>query len=214
MTEEKVGQIIRCVKECWWRVGFLLLLAIGLALLVMYGWPFKVHVDVKLLNWVQTVAACIAGFGAIYTAYIALSVARQEREERRQSALKYLLVEMSTFASFREVTERLLDTRFGGLTEKGFQEIKDVLNNLRGLNRERIIDASTAFGDVLLITENRISALIQSIEQTSNSTFMYVYSPGIAKEIKVNAKAMNKAVSELFYKNENWESFLDIRNYE
>lgn len=201
------------MKPSWSEVAvFALLLVFGLVM--ANGWPFRVSVSVSLLSWVQTFAAFVAAAGGIYTAYIALSVARQEREERRQSALKYLLVEMSTFADFQIETERLLNIQFTGLTENGFQEIKDVLNNLRRLNRERIIEASTAFGDLLLITENRVSVLIQSIAQTNNSTFRYIYSPGIAKEIKVNAKAMNKAVTQLFYKNENWESFLDIRKYE
>lgn len=39
MTEEKVGQIIRCVKECWWRVGVLLVILLGFLLVVAYGWP-------------------------------------------------------------------------------------------------------------------------------------------------------------------------------
>lgn len=201
------------MKPSWGDVAIFALL-LFFALVIANGWPFRVSVSVSLLSWVQTLAAFVAAAGGIYTAYIALSVARQEKEERRQSALKYLLVEMSTFASFESVTERLLNIQFGGLTEDGLQEIKDVLNNLRRLNRERIIEASTAFGDILLITENRIIVLIQTIGETKNSTFRYVYSPDIAKEIKVNTKAMNKAVNELFCKNENWESFLDIRNYE
>lgn len=184
------------------------------ALIMANGWPFKIQVSVNLLNWVQTAAAFIAAVGGIYTAYIALSVARQEREERKQSALKYLLAEMSTFANFQNVAERVLNIEFGGLTEEGLLEIKELLSSLRGLSRERIIEASTALGELLLITENRINALLQSKSPTNNSTFKYIYSPGIAKEIKANTKAMSKAVNKLFYRNENWEFFLDIRNHE
>lgn len=39
MTEEKANQIIRCVKECWWRVGLLLLLVFCFVLTLIHGWP-------------------------------------------------------------------------------------------------------------------------------------------------------------------------------
>lgn len=213
MNKENTDQVIRCIKECWWRVGFLLLLAIGLALLVMYGWPFKVHVDVKLLNWVQTVAACIAGFGGIYTAHIALSISLQDREKQRQSALRYLLVEKSTFSNFKIVIDSIFRDEPPSMGSD-ILEVEKSLKILQSINKERVMEASTAFGDLLLATESRISSFLQTVSYINDIPFQYGLYPNLAKDLKVNAAAMDRAVNELFYKNENWESFLDIRGYE
>lgn len=67
MTEEKADQIIRCVKECWWRVGVLLSLGLLFILLVMHGWP---QGDWGL-GWgaLGALATSVTGYAAVLIAY-------------------------------------------------------------------------------------------------------------------------------------------------
>lgn len=39
MNKENTDQVIRCIKECWWRVGVLIGVLFGSVLIAMHGWP-------------------------------------------------------------------------------------------------------------------------------------------------------------------------------
>ena len=71
MTEEKVDQVIRCVKECWWRVGILLALIFGFVLLAMHGWPEG--------DWIFGWGA-IGALGTIFTGGVAVKIAYSQKK--------------------------------------------------------------------------------------------------------------------------------------
>lgn len=170
--------------------------------------------SISLKDMLQTIGALLSGLGASYAAYIAVTIARQDRERRRQSALKYLLAEISTFYNFKSVMDVAFRDEFSGLMGSDILEVEKSLKILQSINKERVMEASTAFGDLLLVTESRINSFLQTVHYINDIPFQYRPSSNIPKEIKANATAMNRAVNELFYKNENWESYLDVRNYE
>lgn len=86
MTEETVDRIIRCMKECWWRVGILLALIFGFVLLVTYGWPQGDWA----LDWtaLAAIGGLAAGFGAFYAARVALRIAEEEAKAREKNKRK------------------------------------------------------------------------------------------------------------------------------
>lgn len=67
MKKEDADQLIRCVKECWWRVGVLLFLIFIFVLLVLHGWP---QGDWGM-GWgaLGAVATCVTGCAAVLIAY-------------------------------------------------------------------------------------------------------------------------------------------------
>lgn len=80
MTKENTDQVIRCIKECWWRVGVLLVILIGFALIAIYGWP---QGDWQL-GW-----GAIGAVATVITGGIALKIAfLQGKRDRDLQALK------------------------------------------------------------------------------------------------------------------------------
>ncbi|WHQ44238.1 hypothetical protein [Alcaligenes faecalis] len=67
MKKEDADQLIRCVKECWWRVGLLLFLIFIFVLLVMHGWP---QGDWGI-GWgaLGALATCVTGCAAVLIAF-------------------------------------------------------------------------------------------------------------------------------------------------
>lgn len=75
MTEEKANQIIRCVKECWWRVVLVFALPAVAAISILSEWPWRES------PW--SAAAAIATFFAGGSAlWISLREARERQAER------------------------------------------------------------------------------------------------------------------------------------
>ena len=67
MTREEADQLIRCVKECWWRVGVLLFLVCCFVLLAAHGWPQGDWT----LGWgaIGAIATVVTGCAAVLIAY-------------------------------------------------------------------------------------------------------------------------------------------------
>lgn len=67
MKKEDADQLIRCVKECWWRVGILLLLVSCFVLLAIHGWPQGDWA----LGWgaIGAIATIVTGCAAVLIAY-------------------------------------------------------------------------------------------------------------------------------------------------
>lgn len=82
MTTEKIEQLVLCIKECWWRVGVLLVILLGFTLTAMHGWP---QGDWGL-GWTSLAAigGMAAGFGAFYAAYVALQIADKARSDKAE----------------------------------------------------------------------------------------------------------------------------------
>lgn len=83
MKKEDADQLIRCVKECWWRVGILLLLVSCFVLLAIHGWPQGDWA----LGWgaIGAIATVVTGCAAVLIAY------RQKKSnDERRSHLDWL----------------------------------------------------------------------------------------------------------------------------
>ncbi|MCQ9618344.1 hypothetical protein L1889_18055 [Paenalcaligenes niemegkensis] len=110
MTEEKVDQIIRCVKECWWRV--LLVIAIPALLIasLLNGWPVRIEMESGAAAWAQ---ACVSFFAIIAAFMIGGAQQRAELRRRSQDQKDQLNALLETISSCEEqvsyIAERLED---------------------------------------------------------------------------------------------------------
>ncbi|WP_321331259.1 hypothetical protein [Alcaligenes faecalis] len=125
MKKEDADQLIRCFRECWWRVGLLLLLVFTFILLVLYGWPSGDWA----FGWgfVGALATSVTGCAAVQIAYHQKRVADQSRENLNWISLKeanHLLNEIShQLARVFWAVESLVD---GGAIQ--VQQCKKVLH--------------------------------------------------------------------------------------
>lgn len=102
MTEEKADQIIRCVKECWWRVLLVIAIPVFLIALLLRGWPVIVTIEDGMAAWVQAIGSIAAFVGAVALYFMGEHHRRinQKKEEARHvtdvmrsvEALAYTLV--------------------------------------------------------------------------------------------------------------------------
>lgn len=83
MVKEDADQLIRCVKECWWRVAIVISLIALFGLLAAYGWP----TGDWAFGWggIGAVATSVTGICAIYFAYLQF-----EKERKNQLTYKRL----------------------------------------------------------------------------------------------------------------------------
>ncbi|GEM_PF-4545092 len=106
MTEEKADQIIRCVKECWWRVGALLALILGFSVFVMGGWP---EMSQTTAAWVQAIGSIIAICVAIFLSHYDKELEKRNKNSERSAnnkkqlrvALRVALYMMNTMAGYK-----------------------------------------------------------------------------------------------------------------
>ena len=121
MTEENADQIIRCIKECWWRAGILLALTVGAFLLIASGWPewsktlffwVLVIVFIALIikgvsfvcvenkaAWVQAVGSILAVGVAIYIPFqMQLNENNRKKKEREAEVTLTLNMTKKTVA--------------------------------------------------------------------------------------------------------------------
>lgn len=88
MKKEDADQLIRCVKECWWRVAILFFLIFGFALLAIFGLP-SFEFDQTAAAWVQAIGSLLALVIAIavvgLTHFLAVrrAIIIEAHEERR-----------------------------------------------------------------------------------------------------------------------------------
>ena len=76
MKKEDADQLIRCVKECWWRVAVLFFLIFGFALIAMYGFP-SFELDQIAAAWVQAI-------GSILALFVSIGVVRHDHRLKRR----------------------------------------------------------------------------------------------------------------------------------
>lgn len=79
MKQEEAEQLIKCVKECWWRVAILLALISGFTLIAILGWP-RYELDQTMAAWVQAIGTLIA----LGVAIAVPAWQNKKLEERRQ----------------------------------------------------------------------------------------------------------------------------------
>ncbi|QCP82375.1 hypothetical protein D0C27_10980 [Alcaligenes faecalis] len=66
MKKEDADQLIRCVKECWWRMALVLAIPLGIMALVFWGSPVTVALEDGAAAWVQALGSVGAVVAAIY----------------------------------------------------------------------------------------------------------------------------------------------------
>lgn len=131
MTRENADQVIRCIKECWWRVGVLLVILLGFALIAMHGWPQGGWG----LGWgaIGATASVVIGVFAIQVSYIQM----EWLKEKRRFEKKRIVKKIEEIVFFLEVSvphfNHAVHLSFEG---KGFPEIvKKILEkNLESLD--------------------------------------------------------------------------------
>lgn len=77
MKSEDADQLIRCVRECWWRVLLLLTIPSSVIAWAIYGWPVTVVVSDGVAAWAQA-------FGSIVGIGVAILVARYQSIKSRE----------------------------------------------------------------------------------------------------------------------------------
>ncbi|MGO3890121.1 MAG: hypothetical protein ACTJHW_04000 [Paenalcaligenes sp.] len=78
MTEEKADQIIRCVKECWWRVVIIFLIPAFASIAVFSSWPWGAESPWVMLAAIGTMVATVS---ALFLANIGDRKAMTLRQE-------------------------------------------------------------------------------------------------------------------------------------
>lgn len=109
MKKEDADQLIRCVKECWWRVAILLLIPI---LLFFVLWLDGDDMDWKF-GWsaLAAIGSLLAAIAAFVASSTALKIARQEwdkeKEQKGQKALMYKWLFMGEIGSLQASFEAI-----------------------------------------------------------------------------------------------------------
>lgn len=103
MKKEDADQLIRCVKECWWRLTVFFAVELLFVTLVVYGWP-QGDWD---FGWgaVGAVGTLVTGVGAIYIAYVQKKWIEDERNSdifKIENKLIPALVNLSIFVYNKE----------------------------------------------------------------------------------------------------------------
>lgn len=91
MKKEDADQLIRCVKECWWRVLLLLTIPLSLAAWAMYGWPIVFNVKEGAAAWVQAVGAVGALLVALYVMNASQNYLRAQQKETNKNKIVMVL---------------------------------------------------------------------------------------------------------------------------
>lgn len=91
MSEEKANQIIRCVKECWWRVTVMLSIPAITAIALFSTWPWKESPWVAM-SAISTLCASVIALW-LGLDQIRRSERRKEREGRVIAALTCPLIQ-------------------------------------------------------------------------------------------------------------------------
>lgn len=109
MKKEDADQLIRCVKECWWRVAILLLIP---TLLFFVLWSDSEGMEWKF-GWaaLAAIGSLLAAIAAFVASSIALKIARQEwdkeKEHKGQKALMYKWLFMGEISSLQASFETI-----------------------------------------------------------------------------------------------------------
>lgn len=128
MKKEEADQLIRCVKECWWRVLLLLTIPVAFMVWAIYGWPVIMSVEDGAAAWVQAIGSILAIVG---TALIArtefkrsLAVERRqirrERAAQRERQLAIIQMEISKVISVSQLCKEVLDITEDALNKDDF----------------------------------------------------------------------------------------------
>lgn len=84
MKKEDADQLIRCVKECWWRMALVLAIPLAIMAWVLWGSPVAVALEDGAAAWVQA----FGSIGAVVAAIYVLHKQRQDMIEREVNAIK------------------------------------------------------------------------------------------------------------------------------
>ncbi|MBH0311259.1 hypothetical protein I7E32_12885 [Alcaligenes faecalis] len=86
MKKEDADQLIRCVRECWWRVLLLLTIPPSFVVWAIYGWPITVAVEGGMPVWGQVLVTVLGIWSAVYAANQGAKAASRLKEEQRKNA--------------------------------------------------------------------------------------------------------------------------------
>lgn len=84
MKKEDTDQLIRCVKECWWRMALVIAIPLALIAWVFWGSPVTMAFEDGAAAWVQA----FGSIGAVIAAIYVLHKQRQDMIEREVNAIK------------------------------------------------------------------------------------------------------------------------------
>ncbi|ULH05369.1 hypothetical protein [Alcaligenes faecalis] len=102
MKKEDADLLIRCVKECWWRMALVLAIPLGIMAWVFWGSPVTVALEDGAAAWVQA----FGSIGAVVAAIYVLHKQRQDMIEREVNAIRTaearLLMALKTEISIRQ----------------------------------------------------------------------------------------------------------------
>lgn len=74
MKKEDADQLIRCVKECWWRGVIVLAVPTALIAWAIWGWPISVTLESSAADWLQV-------FGVLFGVVVAVVVPIWQRHK-------------------------------------------------------------------------------------------------------------------------------------
>lgn len=74
MKKEDADQLIRCVKECWWRGVIVLSVPTALIAWAIWGWPLSVTLESSAADWLQV-------FGVLFGVVVAVAVPIWQRHK-------------------------------------------------------------------------------------------------------------------------------------
>ncbi|GEM_PF-7015307 len=164
MTEDKADQIIRCVKECWWRVLLLIGIPLFFAVPLLWEWPEVVIVADGLAAWFQAIGAIAAIVMAFFVSRFSAKSARtlqMEKEQRERTriesgykevVLSLVAETMSIVRAIREKSEEEFRSGWEGFIEQRVSVRLRAFNSvpLYDLgNRERIMMAVVIEGELI-----------------------------------------------------------------
>ncbi|MCC9162878.1 hypothetical protein LNA76_06000 [Alcaligenes sp. MMA] len=144
MKKDDADQLIRCVKECWWRVLLLLTAPIALVSWAIHGWPVTISVEDGVAAWVQAIGSilAIAGAALIARSEFKRSLAVERRQIRRQRAaqrerqLAVTQMEISKIISVYQLCKEVLDITEDALNKDDFKlSAEDFINRVNAAER-------------------------------------------------------------------------------
>lgn len=103
MKKEDADQLIRCVKECWWRVLLLLIPPLAFVVWAIYGWPVTVVLEDGAAAWVQAI-------GVIVGLAIAVVVPIFQQRMRNEDARQHKKAVMEALLGATDSLARLIDS--------------------------------------------------------------------------------------------------------
>lgn len=197
MKKEDADQLIRCVKECWWRVAILLLIPTSLFFVL---WSDSEGMEWKF-DWaaLAAIGSLLAAIAAFFASSIALKIARQEwekeKEQKGQKALMYKWLFMGEIGSLQanyeaienEIKKYLAAQEGAELTKETCVYMNDLAAGMSTPLIERHLADLHFFG---IQTGRAIAGIIANVSLTQVSLATLATNPAKVTEKKKHIAAL------------------------